>query len=345
MQWIVDVMSGRRRGASASLLRAALSTAEPLYTLGVNWRNRRFDRCGGERVDVPVFSVGNLTTGGTGKTPVVQWLCRQLREMDQRVAIVSRGYGAEAGAQNDEAMELELSLPDVPHLQNPDRVAASRVAIEELDCQCLVLDDGFQHRRLHRDLDIVLLDALQPFGFGHVLPRGLLREPLASLRRADWIGISRADQVSADVRQQIRSEVEKRVGQVSWFEVRHRPLHWLNSAGDQLELDALRDRPIVAFCGIGNPRAFQQTLADLSLDVRQTEIFPDHHPFGRADIEKLQRTVEELENAALVCTRKDLVKVGVPHIGPHAVWALQIGIEFLSGEDALLQAVRETVGE
>ena len=197
------------------------------YYLGVQIRNRRYNKPSAvTEVDIPVISVGNITTGGTGKTPVVQWLASRLREMDRRVAIVSRGYGAEAGAQNDEAMELELSLPDVPHLQNPDRIEAARTAIEELESQSIVLDDGFQHRRLGRDLDIVLLDALEPFGYGHLLPRGLLREPLSNLERADWIGLSRADQVDEETRSAIQQESQRRAPNCGWFEVIHRPTCW-----------------------------------------------------------------------------------------------------------------------
>ena len=116
---------------------------------------------------------------------MVEWIARWFRRHNVRVSIVSRGYRAEEGGRNDEARELEQKLPDVPHVQNPDRVAAAQIAVEELETQLIVLDDGFQHRRLARDVDIVLLDALEPFGFEHVFPRGTLREPLAGLRRAD----------------------------------------------------------------------------------------------------------------------------------------------------------------
>ena len=172
-----DLVSGRRRGIGASVLRAALRVAEVPYGLAMLWRNRRYDRdlARTHRVEVPVVSVGNLTLGGTGKTPMVEWIARHLRAQNVRVTLISRGYGAEAGAANDEALELEQKLPDVPHLQNPDRVAAARTAVDKLDCQLILLDDGFQHRRLGRDLDIVLLDALEPFGFGHVFPGGMLR--------------------------------------------------------------------------------------------------------------------------------------------------------------------------
>src|SRR5207244_2544053 len=145
-----------------------------------------------ERAGVPVVSVGNLTLGGTGKTPCVEYVCRFYRGLDLLVAILSRGYGAEHGP-NDEALVLEEDLPDVPHLQGADRVALARVAVEELESEVLVLDDGFQHRRLGRDLDIVLLDALEPFGLGRLFPPGLLREPVGSLRRAGVVVLSGAD--------------------------------------------------------------------------------------------------------------------------------------------------------
>ncbi|MBU6174878.1 MAG: tetraacyldisaccharide 4'-kinase, partial [Planctomycetes bacterium] len=157
------------------------------YAAAVTLRNWAFDR-GFKKtigVEIPVVSVGNLTAGGTGKTPTVAFLAKWFRAQNKRVAILSRGYGAGSDGRNDEAKELEITLPDVPHLQSPDRIASARIAVDELGMELLLLDDGFQHRRIGRDLDIVLLDAREPFGFGHLLPRGLLREPLRSLKRAD----------------------------------------------------------------------------------------------------------------------------------------------------------------
>jgi tetraacyldisaccharide 4'-kinase len=193
--FFLDLVSGRRRGPAATLLRGGLRLAETPYAMAMSWRNRRYDRGKAviHRAGVPVVSVGNITLGGTGKTPMVEWIARLYRRHQVRVAIVSRGYRAEEGGRNDEARELEQKLPDVPHIQNADRAAAARVAVEELDMQLIVLDDGFQHRRLARDLDVVLLDALEPFGFEHVFPRGTLREPLSGLRRADLVILSRAD--------------------------------------------------------------------------------------------------------------------------------------------------------
>src|SRR4029077_10261881 len=127
------------------------------------------------KVGVPVVSVGNLTLGGTGKTQCVEYLAKLFRGNDLQVAILSRGYGMDRGP-NDEALVLEENCPDVPHLQGPDRATLAQTAIEELESDLLILDDGFQHRRLHRDLDIVLIDATCPWGLGYLFPRGLLRE-------------------------------------------------------------------------------------------------------------------------------------------------------------------------
>ena len=178
---------------AGTLARCLLSAVEVPYTWAVRWRNYGYDhgQSPSQRVSVPVISVGNLSMGGTGKTPLVAWIAQRLQQRGVRVTLVSRGYGAVAGKPNDEALELEQKLPGVPHLQNPDRVAAAQKGIAELGSQAILLDDGFQHRRLARDLDIVLLDAVEPFGFGHVFPRGTLREPISGLRRADLVALSR----------------------------------------------------------------------------------------------------------------------------------------------------------
>ena len=179
---------------------------------------------------MPVISVGNLTLGGTGKTPMVEWLARWYRRRGLRVAILSRGYGQEGGL-NDEGQVLEENLPDVPHLQDPDRVSLAGIAVRELETELILLDDGFQHRRLARDLDLVLIDALDPFGLGHLFPRGLLREPIGSLRRAGVVVLSRADLVTSADKQAIRANVELKVGPRPWVEARHAPLDLIDGDG------------------------------------------------------------------------------------------------------------------
>ncbi len=329
------VVSGRARGLLPSLARGLLRLAECPYTLVVRWRNRQFDRqLGVERVAAPVVSVGNLTLGGTGKTPLVEWICRWFRARDVRVAIVSRGYGAQRGGRNDEALELEQRLVDVPHLQNPDRVSAARTAIDELASQVIVLDDGFQHRRLARDLDIVLLDALEPFGHGHVFPRGLLREPIDSLARAQVVVLSRADMLDEVKRTRLREWVAQLAPQAAWVEARHAPREWLSSSGDREPVAAHASRRVAAFCGLGNPAGFRHTLEQLGLDVVAWRAFPDHYHYGRADIEQLIAWSVAARAEAVVCTHKDLVKIGLDRLGQTPLRALVIGSEFLAGQAA-----------
>jgi tetraacyldisaccharide 4'-kinase len=329
-----ELVSGRRPGVVAHLLRFGLWLAQGPYVAVVRWRNRRYDTRPQltHRVGVPVVSVGNLSLGGTGKTPMVEWIARWFRRHDVRVTIISRGYGAEAGAKNDEALELEQRLPDVPHLQNPDRVAAAQTAIEELDCQLILLDDAFQHRRIGRDLDIVLLDALEPFGFEHVFPRGTLREPVAGIARADAVLLSRADMLKQPDRDQIRDRVRRHAPAVVWIEATHAPRRLINSSGREAPLDRLSDRPLAAFCGIGNPAGFRHTLETCGWRVAGFREFPDHHRYERRDIESLTDWADKIGADAVVCTCKDLVKLGVDSLGPHPLWAIDIGLEFLNGQ-------------
>lgn len=328
-----DLVSGRRKGPAAAALRAGLRLLETPYAAAVAWRNRRYDsgRRAIERVSVPVISVGNLSLGGSGKTPMVEWLARWLRARDVRVTIVSRGYGAEAGARNDEALELEERLPDVPHLQNPDRVAAARTAIEEFECQAIVLDDGFQHRRLARDLDIVLVDALEPFGFGHVFPRGTLREPLAGLRRAHAVALSRADLVEPAERARLKETVGRHAPHAVWLEVVHAPRRLVSAAGETLALEELAGRRMAAFCGIGNPAGLRRTLERLGATIVGFREFPDHYAYQRGDVEALAEWAARLDAEMLVCTAKDLVKLRVERIGGRPLWALAIELEIVAG--------------
>lgn len=332
-----DLVSGRRRGLSAALLRIGLRVASLPYGWAISYRNRRFDRGHSEihRPPVPVVSVGNLTVGGTGKTPMVEWIARYFRSRGVRVAILSRGYRAAEDGRNDEALELELALPDVPHLQNPDRAASAAVAVEELASQLLLLDDGFQHRRLARDLDIVLLDASEPFGFDHVLPRGTLREPAGGLRRAQVVVLSRADMLDAAAREAIRRRVTKLNPAAAWCEVEHRPAALLASDGSREPLAGLAQQPVVAFCGIGNPAGFRHTLAALNCRVAAWREFPDHHAYARDDVEELAALVRANEAAYAICTRKDLVKLRVPRIGNVPLRAVAVELNFLAGQDAL----------
>jgi len=334
-----DLIAGRRRGPLATLARGGLWALAGPYALAVRGRNLAFDR-GWRTVHaaaVPVISVGNLTVGGVGKTPLVEWLCRYYRSRGVRVATLSRGYRSRAGSSNDEALQLAENLPDVPHLANPNRVASARVAVEERGVQLLVLDDGFQHRQLGRDLDIVLLDATNPFG-GGLAPRGLLREPVASLARADIIGLTRADQVDESTRKSIRERARKHAPEATWIELAHQPQFLANTA-QRRELTELAGERVLAFCGIANPAAFARTLTDCGCELASLHRFPDHHHFGRDDIESLKAWVrrESAEGtpSAVLCTQKDFVKLRLDMLGGVPLYAVHVAMEIRQGQDSL----------
>jgi tetraacyldisaccharide 4'-kinase len=334
-----EIVSGRRRGAGAALARGVLRLAEVPYTAAVNWRNRRFDQAHSmvERVGVPVVSVGNLTLGGTGKTPMVKWIARWFAERGVRVAIVSRGYGATAGGKNDEALELEQSLPEVPHVQNPNRVAGARTAIDTFGGQLILLDDGFQHRRLARDLDIVLLDASAPFGFEHVFPRGMLREPITGLERADVVCLTRADQLGAADRDAIRRRVAELAPQAAWCEAAHAASELRNVLGQTEPIAAVAGRRLAAFCGIGNPAALRRTLEELGGEIAFWREFPDHHAYSARDRAELATAVGVADAELVLTTHKDLVKLPADRLGARPLWALEIDMQLLAGGEALVQ--------
>jgi tetraacyldisaccharide 4'-kinase len=291
-----------------------------------------------------VISVGNLTLGGTGKTPCVEYVARFCRQRDVRVTILSRGYGSVRG-RNDEALVLEENLPDVPHLQGPDRVVLASTAVEELESEALILDDGFQHRRLQRDLDLVLLDATNPWGHGYLFPRGLLREPARSLRRAGVIALTRCDQVEPAVRRALREAVERLAPQVPVVETTHRPVGLINSERQQTPLEDLGKYRVAAFCGIGNPEAFRKTLVDLGADVRAFRIFADHHAYSRADVESLRTWAgQQAKDCVIVTTQKDLVKLRLAMLGGRPLWALQICLHVEVGQELLDRKLQEVVG-
>jgi tetraacyldisaccharide 4'-kinase len=340
-----DLVSGRRKGLMATLARGVLRIAEVPYTVAVTVRNRRYDRGAAEvhNVDVPIITVGNLTLGGTGKTPMVKWLAQRFQTAGWRVAIVSRGYGAADGKHNDEALELAQALPNVPHIQNRDRVAAAQQAIRDFKAQLILLDDGYQHRRLGRDLDIVLLDALEPFGFEHVFPRGTLREPLAGLGRAHVVCLSRADAISQLEREAIRERVAKVAPQAVWCEAAHAASNLVNARGDSQPLDFLANRRVAAFCGIGNPAGFRHTLIAAGCEAAAWREFPDHHPYTDADQLELVAIAQNANADVIVCTQKDLVKLAQHELGGLPLWAVAIEMKFLRGQEALEQRLEEVL--
>lgn len=339
------LIRGERTGMLAAVSKVGLRLGAIPYGWGVRLRNMAFDRGwkASAKAEVPVVSVGNLTLGGTGKTPCVEFLAQWFRLRDVQVAILSRGYGADRGP-NDEAMVLEENCPDVPHLQGADRAALAKVAVEELESQLLILDDGFQHRRLKRDLDIVLIDATCPWGHGYLFPRGLLREPKQGLRRANVAMITRCGAVTAETIAAIRNEIERLAPGLAIVESDHRPAAWVQSSGERKPADAFRGQPVAAFCGLGNPEAFRRTLMDLGCSIAAWRTFPDHHPYTRDDIENLRTWARALPADTIVATtQKDLVKIRLDRIGDRELWALKIELSILAGADPLKQMLERVL--
>ncbi len=272
-----------------------------------------------------MISVGNLTLGGTGKTPMVAWLAKWCLRQSLKPVIVSRGYGAGAQSSdtNDEAKELGWQLPQVAHVQNPDRVSAARQAIDEHQADVILLDDGFQHRRLHRDLNIVLIDATQPFGYDHVFPRGTLREPIDALQRADIVVFTRCDSIREEELAAIRNRASSFCSRAMWLNSGHRATKLLSSRGEQ-SLDYLQGQRIAAFSGIGRPAAFQETLLQCDYHVVAYRAFNDHHAYTASDLESIHQAAKAAGAQAVVCTQKDHVKIANDTLGSLPLLSLAI---------------------
>lgn len=337
------LVDGTTRGPGPSLARLALACLAAPYGLAVACRNAAYDRglLSVSRGAVPVISIGNLTLGGTGKTPLVAWAAALLARHGRRPAIVSRGYGAAPGERSDEAAELAILLPGVPHVADRDRVAAAARASAH-GADAVVLDDGFQHRRLARDLDIVAVDATDPFGCGRLFPRGLLREPLGGLARAQAVVLTRASSIELADRVAIRAALVaacRGSAPPLWAEADHRPVGLRDATGATRPLAELHGRRVLAFAGIGNPAAFRGSLAALGADVVAFRPLPDHHAYTAADLESLAREAAAARADLAVTTLKDLVKIRRPALDGLPLAALEIAIEIMGGADALERLV------
>jgi len=310
---------------------------------------------------VPVISVGNITTGGTGKTPVVAWVAEALAREGLKVCILTRGYGrerqrervlvsdgarilADAREGGDEPRLLAEMLRGVgvAVLSDRDRVAAARWAREHLASEAFVLDDGFQHLRVRRALDIVTLDATNPWGGGRLLPQGRLREPLSNVRRADLIIITRSEQVAGIG--DLKREVERLSGRrnVLISHTRTRAVRPIDNQAHRA-LSAPSAYRVAAFCALGNPEAFFNHLSRSGFDLRHTRAFADHHVYTQRDIEGLVRESKEHGAEALLTTAKDAVKLPSLRIDLPC-FAVEIEFTF-ENEAALRDSLRKAVGK
>ncbi len=323
-----------RRGGAVELLRAPAA----LFGVLARLRGVLYDRRWLPVLDVatPVVSVGNLAVGGTGKTPFVAWLCGRFAARGLSPGILSRGYraAAQGGGPNDEARLLAALLPDVPHVQDRDRVRGA-VELEARAVDVIVLDDGFQHRRLARDLDVVLVDALRPFGLpaespasepvAALLPRGFLREPKGALGRAHAVVVTRADAVPPAALADLERELARLAPRAALARAVHRPVG-LRAGSANLSLAHLIGRSVDLVSGIGNPAAFERTALALGAVVAGHRRFPDHHPFTAADLAGLGAR-------PVLTTAKDAVRL--PAGLPFEPLVLDVALEVTEGAAAL----------
>ncbi|MEX0671289.1 MAG: tetraacyldisaccharide 4'-kinase [Pirellulales bacterium] len=338
-----QLVDGSAQGPGPATARLLLAAASFPYAAAVALRNAAFDagllRSG--TASVPVVSVGNLTLGGTGKTPLVAWVARLLIDRGLKPTIVSRGYAARPGEQSDEAAELGVVLPGVPHVADRNRLAGARAAAAA-GADVIVLDDGFQHRRLQRDVDIVAIDATDPFGCSRLFPRGMLREPLGGLARAHAVVLTRATAITEARRAEIRTAFDTACrGHLpsAWMEAEHRPIALRSADGSTRPLELLRGGRVVAFSGIGNPTAFRSTLQSLDADVVEFVSFPDHHAYAEPDRRRLGDRAAMAGAAFAVTTLKDLVKVRRQDLGGVPLVAVEIAMHALAGGNEVAAVV------
>jgi tetraacyldisaccharide 4'-kinase len=338
-----------------ALLSGLLKPFAWLYGSVIALRNTAFDRKLRKqvRLDAKVISVGNLTVGGTGKTPLVVTVATMLLEQGKKVAIQSRGYGRrskgtvivsdgnkilatpqEAG---DEPYLLAMRLPQVPVVVGDHRAEAAAFAIQKFNCDVLLLDDAYQHRRIYRDMDILTMDASQPWGNGQVLPAGPLREHKRNVNRAHLIVLTRAENGNLTMENLLSFETLAKVPVVS---TTHQPVHWINlKTGDALELDALRGRFVLAFTGIGNPTSFLNTLKSLHIEPVDFICYKDHHWFKRQETASIFKRAEQHGAIAVVTTEKDGVRLMNPVQASLPVYSLRITQVIKTGENAFKQAI------
>lgn len=276
--------------------------------------------------------------GGAGKTPVVACLARLLRDRGQRVAILSRGYGGRARGPTrvsdgerlyhqppevgEEPYWLARHLPGVAVYTGACRYAAGTAAWEEVKPDLFLLDDGFQHFQLHRDLEVVLLDAASPFGNGCLLPRGPLREPPTALKAAQVIMLTRFD---PERHQGQLSAIRSAFPDQAVLTAAISPGRVMSYPGEHTETpEALRQRPLLAFAGLARPEVFAATLHELGVDLRGFQVFPDHHAYSRRDLQNLAAAARDLGAAALVTTGKDWSRLGERWDGDVLLWVLEV---------------------
>jgi tetraacyldisaccharide 4'-kinase len=365
-QYAIEVILNKRHGFRASLLRVILRALSFIYLAIVQvrlylYRNRILKE---HQLGCLVISIGNLTVGGTGKTPVVEKFARALQRGGRKVAILSRGYKSidkrrkkswlerlidqntpdpprivsdgknvllDSATAGDEPYMLASNLRGVAVVVDKDRVKAGLHAIKELDVDTLLLDDGLQYLHLKHRLDIVLVDRQAPFGNEHLLPRGTLREPPRNIRRASYILITKCNGESNDALIQ-RIRRFNRTAEI--IECAHRPLYLQHVYREErLPLDYLQDLYIASLCGIAAPESFESGLRNLGAKIELSRHFADHHRYSEKELQRfLQRCVKR-DVHAIITTEKDAVRLPKIDPLPVPIYYLRVEIEILTGHE------------
>jgi tetraacyldisaccharide 4'-kinase len=333
--------NGRAR-IENSLLPWALRWSGPLLSAGYGLGVRIHRACSTPAASpLPTLCVGNMTVGGTGKTPAVKYIARELCRRGRKPAVLMRGYKEQA---SDEASEVERALKDlnVPVLLGSNRLQSAQRAKEQ-GCDVALLDDGFQHWRLARDLDIVLIDAMNPFGGGNLVPHGRLREPLAGLARAGVVVVTRSDMVGADDLAALKAKLKDLAPQASIALAQHEPVGLRDCGFERktVPLEKLKSEPVYAVCGLGNPQAFLNTLKQLGANLRGNSCYPDHHDFDAWNLDfEILPAAQAVGATALVVTEKDAAKLEATLTAfTFPIWVLSVRFKLVEGEELLWQKI------
>lgn len=326
----------------------ALTPAEAIYRAFYLRRKAKFSR-GGASIGVPVISVGNITLGGAGKTPAVQWIAREIVKTGRRVAVVARGYGGalsaggaivsdgvkvllDARQSGDEPLLHARALPGVPVLIGIDRVSAARRAVEECGAEVVVLDDAFQFWSLRREFDLVLLDARRPFDNGHLLPAGRLREPPQELKRASAILLTRCDAAAPEQIAVSRRQIA-RFSSAPIFQSNHAPCGVRDeAAGEVLLLEKLQQLPVGALSGLAHNASFFEALTRCGAQIHTQLARRDHHFWRESEVRGFARQSQQKGARAILTTEKDAVKMRAAWTAPLPLQSLVIELDL--GDDA-----------
>jgi tetraacyldisaccharide 4'-kinase len=322
------VMDGSDRSITAGMLRMGASCAEPIYSAIMRLRNAMYDAriLPIHNLGRPTISVGNITTGGTGKTPAVRWLAANLK--DQRPCILLRGYKSTAAGLSDE--QALLAAGGMTVIADGDRRRGAILALRQHpETTVFILDDGMQHRRAARDFEIVLINAREPFGGGRVFPRGMLREPLSGLGRADAVVVTHSDEVDSAEIAKISGVIRKHNERAAIFRADHLIQELRSASGESMPLHSLAGKRYFAFCGLGSPESFFWRLETGGGACVGTRAFGDHFDYRERDVAEVAGEALSAGAEMLVVTEKDWVKISKMAGGISLpVWRAELSVRF-----------------